>query len=148
MVILVVVAILLAYFKMRRSHQTQSLDGKGRSAHIHKLEAMSTAGANFVIRHSMADSGNRNSRLLFRSNPSSERCPRWRSGPCRCNGFVYSSKRFSLANVPSPASRRISAFENRVSRVSFADDLRPTQSTESRCSRAYHLLDSESGLSL
>ena len=103
MLILVVVVIPLAYFKCaglakRRVWTEKKVDQRMST----NWKSMLTADANFAIRHSMADSGNRNSSLLFRSNPSAERCLRWRSGLCRCNGFVYSSKRFSLANVPSP----------------------------------------------
>ena len=144
MPLLVVVAILIAYLKWSRSKGfakrkvwTEKVDQR-MSTISTDWKSMSAAGANAAIRHSIADSGNRNSSFSFGAiRPQSVAQDSGQAGVGATG--LYTHQNGSLSQMPQlRPGLRTSAFENRVSRVSFADDPRPRQSTESRRSRAYH----------
>ncbi|KAJ7599246.1 hypothetical protein C8J56DRAFT_815633 [Mycena floridula] len=100
-------------------------------------KSMSGAGANAAIRNSIAISGNRNSSFSFGAiRPSSMAVEEGGEAGIGARS-IYSHENGSGSQMSQlRPGLRTSAFENRVSRVSFATDTRP--SMESRRSRAFH----------
>ncbi|KAM5545773.1 hypothetical protein V8D89_000811 [Ganoderma adspersum] len=102
-------------------------------------KSISGAGANAAIRNSMAMPGNRASSFSFGAiRPSSTVAVEGGQAGIGAQGRVIQD---STSSDPPYMSQlrpgvRTSAFENRVSRVSFAADPRP--SSESRRTRAFH----------
>ena len=102
-------------------------------------KSLSGAGANAAIRNSMAMPGNRASSFSFGAiRPSSTVAVEGGQAGIGAQGRVNQDATSSDAPYMSQLRPgvRTSAFENRVSRVSFAADPRP--SSESRRTRAFH----------
>jgi len=103
-------------------------------------KSMSAAGANAAIRHSMA--GNRNSFAFGAVRPVSAAASEGGQVGVGARG-LYTHENSSISQMSQlRPGLRTSAFENRVSRVSFANDPRPShearRSQESRRSRALY----------
>jgi len=122
--------------KAKRKEWTEAVD-KRMSTISTDWKSMSAAGASAAIRNSMADAGNRNSSFSFGAiRPSSVVASEGGQAGIGARS-MYSQSNDSRPQMSQLRSGvRTSAFENRVSRVSFATDPRP--SMESRRSRAFH----------
>ncbi|KAJ8475326.1 hypothetical protein ONZ51_g6621 [Trametes cubensis] len=130
--------------KEKRKRFSQAID-KRMSMISTDWKSMTGAGANAAIRNSMAvstDSGNRLSSFSFGAiRPSSTVAVEGGQAGIGARGTFQSD---SSGEAPQMSQLRpgirTSAFENRVSRVSFAADPRPsTESRRTRQSRAFHV---------
>lgn len=147
--LLVVILGILAWFKIsrqkgkeKRKVWSEAVD-KRMSTISTDWKSMSAAGANAAIRNSIAVSGNRNSSFSFGAiRPSSTMAVEGGQDESGAKSLYSQDNGSYESATPRPQMSqlrpgvRTSAFENRVSRVSFANDPRP--SGESRRTRAFH----------
>ncbi|OSC99574.1 hypothetical protein PYCCODRAFT_1372865 [Trametes coccinea BRFM310] len=125
----------------KRKRFSQAVD-KRMSTISTDWKSMTPAGANAAIRNSMAvsESGNRLSSFSFGAiRPSSTVAVEGGQAGIGARGVYEPSGDAPQMSQLRPGIRT-SAFENRVSRVSFAADPRPsTESRRTRQSRAFHV---------
>ncbi|CDO72000.1 hypothetical protein BN946_scf184943.g35 [Trametes cinnabarina] len=128
--------------KEKRKRFSQAVD-KRMSTISTDWKSMTPAGANAAIRNSMAvsnESGNRLSSFSFGAiRPSSTVAVEGGQAGIGARGIYEPPSDAPQMSQLRPGIRA-SAFENRVSRVSFAADPRPsTESRRNRQSRAFHV---------
>ena len=139
--LLVIALAVAAYIKIsrakgkeKRKRFSQMVD-KRMSTISTDWKSLSGAGANAAIRNSMAVSGNRASSFSFGAiRPSSTFAVEGGQAGIGAQGMNGMEDAPQMSQLRPGV--RTSAFENRVSRVSFAADPRP--STESRRGRPFH----------
>ncbi|OJT02598.1 hypothetical protein TRAPUB_6862 [Trametes pubescens] len=129
--------------KEKRQRYSQAID-KRMSTISTDWKSMTGAGANAAIRNSMAvsqDSGSRLSSFSFGAiRPSSTVVEGGHAGIGASTVFTRDPNPDAPQMSQLRPGLRTSAFENRVSRVSFAADPRPsTESRRPRQSRAFHV---------
>lgn len=149
MPLLVVAAIAVAYWiwkkrvkgKQQRKRWSEAVD-KRMSTISTDWKSVSAAGAKAAIRNSMAVSaaGNRNSSFSFGAiRPSSEMVADGGQagiGARSAGGYEIDMSAPHMAQVRPGV--KASAFGERVSRISFAPDTRPSSEFERRRTRAFH----------